>query len=175
MSDISDLLWLKAQEIGKQASTIGDEWQMVKSATITALTTKGIDQGDAENLLEKVASQAYPNLNEDLEKAAQLREISKILEKAAAYVSELEVKLNTKDEEIEGLKKSASKVEKAPSVDALTGTGVFTNEDLEVLSNLGNDTLSKVAGLADKTPWNLGGPSDRISSSQDALLEFLTN
>lgn len=173
MSEISDLLWLKAQEMEKAASDISTEWQMVKSAAVQALESKGVNAAEAEGLLEKLAERAYPNLDADLKNAEQLRAYGKLLEKTAEYVSELEVKLSIKEEEIEGLNKSASAVVKAPSVDALSGTGAFTSEDLETLSMLDNSTLSKVAGLADKTPRNLGGPSDRASGGYDALSEFL--
>lgn len=175
MSEISDLLWLKANELNKAASDKSTEWQMTKSAAVSSLENKGINKADAENLLEKLAERAYPNLKADLEKAAQLIEISKMLEKSAEYINELEVKLSTKEDEIAGLKKSASMAEKAPSVDALSGTGAFTSEDLETLRQLEGDTLSKVASLADRQPWNLGEPSEHISGSgaEDALTKFL--
>ena len=176
MSEISDLLWLKAQELEKAASDKTSEWQMIKSASINALEAKGVDASEAEGLLEKLAERAYPNLEADTSRAAELLADSKLFEKAAQYVSELEVKLSIKESEIEGLNKTASAVSKAPSVDTLTGTGAFTSEDLETLSHLDDSTLSKVAGLADQTPWNLGGPSDRVSGGgMDALAEFLTS
>lgn len=173
MSEITDLLWVKSQEFGKEASAKQNEWQMVKSAAVASLTSTGINNSDAEGLLDNLAERAYPNLVADLEKAAQLAHISSILEKAAQYITELEVKLDSNEAEIEGLHKTASDAVKAPSVEALTGTGAFSSEDLEALNSLGNDTLSKVAGLADNQPWNLGGPSDRMSGGQDALAEFL--
>lgn len=173
MSEISDLLWLKAQELEKAASDTSNEWQMVKSAAIQALEARGVDITEATGLLEKLAERAYPNLKADTEKAAGLLANSKLFEKAAQYVSELEVKLSTKEEEIVGLHKAASAAVKAPSVDALSGTGAFTSEDLETLSHLDHSTLIKVAGMADQTPWNLGGPSERMSGGQDALAEFL--
>lgn len=175
MSDISDLLWLKAQEYNEAASTKSNEWQMIKSAAVSALGANGFTNDDAEDLLEKLAERAYPNLKADIEKAAQLTEIGDLLQKSAQYVSELEVKLSTKEEEIVELHKSASLVQKAPSVNALSGTGAFTSEDLETLSRLDDFTLSKVASLADKTPWNLGEPSDRVSGGMDALTEFLSS
>lgn len=173
MSEISDLLWLKAQELEKAASDTSKGWQMVKSAAITSLEAKGVDRTEAEGLLEKLAERAYPNLASDTEKASGLLADSKLFEKVAQYVSELEVKLSIKEEEIEGLQKAAHVATKAPSVNALSGTGAFTSEDLETLSHLDDSTLSKVAGLADRTPWNLGGPSERVSGGQDALAEFL--
>lgn len=173
MSEISDLLWMKAQELEKAASNTSKEWQMIKSAALTALEAKGVDHADAEGLLEKLAERAYPSLAADTEKASQLTEFGKLFEKVAQYVSELEVKLSTKEEEIVGLNKAASAAVKAPSVDALSGTGAFTSEDLETLSQLDSATLSKVASMTDQTPWNLGGPSERMSGGQDALAEFL--
>ena len=173
MSDISDLLWLKARELEKAASDTSAEWQMVKSAAVSALEAKGIDVHEAEGLLEKLAERAYPNLEADIEKAEHLSSLGKVFEKAAQYVGELEVKLSIKEDEIDGLNKAASSAVNAPSVDALSGTGAFTNEDLETLSTLDDSTLSKIAGLTDKTPWNLGGPSERVSGGQDALAEFL--
>jgi hypothetical protein len=175
MSEISDLLWLKAQELQKAASNKSAEWQMVKSAAVSSLESKGVNSSDATALLEKLAERAYPNLKKDQAQADQLAGFGKLFEKAAQYVSELEVKLSTKEEEIVGLHKAASRAVKAPSVNALSGTGAFTNEDLETLSNLDDSMLSKVAGLADKTPWNLGEPSNRISGGLDALTEFLTS
>lgn len=175
MSEISDLLWVKSQELAKQASDKQNEWQMIKSAAVSTLSSKGISTSDAEGLLNNLAERAYPNLEADLEKSAQLAHISSILEKAAQYVIELETKISDKEAEIEGMQKAASNATKAPSVEALGGTGAFTNEDLEALNQLDTSTLSKVAGLADQTPWNLGGPSDRISGGMDALTEFLTS
>lgn len=170
MSEIADLLWLKAQELGKEASASINEWQMIKSAAVSTLTSNGIDLSDAEDMLEKLAEESNPNLEKD----ARLAHIASILEKAAQYVTELEVKLDSKEAEIDGLNKAASAAVRAPSVDALTGTGAFTSEDLETLSRLDSSTLSKVAGLADKTPWNLGGPSNQhAAGSSDALTEFL--
>lgn len=173
MSEISDLLWLKAQEMEKAASDTSSEWQTVKSAAISSLEAKGVDHAEAEGLLEKLAERAYPNLAADAEKATELLATGKLFEKVAQYVSELEVKLSIKEDEIEGLHKAANIATKAPSVNALSGTGAFTSEDLETLSHLSDSTLSKVAGLADQTPWNLGGPSERVSGGQDALAEFL--
>ena len=174
MSEITDLLWSKAQDLGNAASATQDQWQMVKSAAVDALEAKGISSPDAHGLLDKLAERANPNLEEDLEKAAKLAHIANILEKAAQYITELEVKLDSKDAEIDGLNKAASAAVRAPSVDALTGTGAFTSEDLDTLSQLDDSTLSKVAGLADTTPWNLGGPSTQpAADSGDALTEFL--
>lgn len=175
MSEISDLLWLKAQELQKAASDKSAEWQMIKSAAVSSLESSGVDASDATALLEKLAERVMPNLKEDMAKADQTAALGKLFEKTAQYVSELEVKLSTKEEEIEGLHKAASRAVNAPSVDALSGTGAFTSEDLETLSRLDSDTLSKVAGMADKTPWNLGEPSNRVSGGQDALTEFLTS
>jgi hypothetical protein len=175
MSEISDLLWLKAQDLTKEASAKQNEWQMIKSAAINSLESRGVDINDATTLLDNLAERAYPNLEADLEKSAQLTEIAEMLEKAAAYVSELEVKLDSKEAEIEGMQKAASRASKAPSVEALGGTGAFTSEDLEALNMLDNGTLEKIAHLTDQTPWNLGGPSNRASSNMDALTEFLTS
>ena len=173
MSEISDLLWLKSQELEKAAADTSKEWQMIKSAAISSLEARGVSNADAEGLLEKLAERAYPNLEEDQAKASSLLADSELFQKAAEYVSELEVKLSTKEEEIEGMHKAASAAVKAPSVDTLSGTGAFTSEDLDTLSQLNDSTLSKVASMADQTPWNLGGPSDRVSGGQDALAEFL--
>jgi len=175
MSEISDLLWLKAQDLNKEASAKQNEWQMVKSAAVSALESKGVNTQEATGLLDNLAERAYPNLEADLEKAAQLSHIASVLEKAAAYVVELETKISDKEAEIEGMQKAASEAVKAPSVEALGGTGAFTSDDLDALTQLDQDTLTKVAGLADQTPWNLGGPSNRTSGGLDALTEFLTS
>ncbi|CAL9985112.1 hypothetical protein VPHD148_0279 [Vibrio phage D148] len=175
MSEISDLLWLKAQELGAEASAKQNEWQMVKSAAVTALEARGVSSSDAQGLLDNLAERANPTLEADIEKAAQLSQISSILEKAAQYVTELEVKLDSKEAEIEGMHKAASDAVKAPSVEALTGTGAFSSEDLEALNSLDDATLSKVASLTDNQPWNLGGPSERQTVGFDALTEFLTS
>lgn len=175
MSEISDLLWLKSQDLRSKSDNLSGSWQMIKSATIRSLESRGVNTEEAQCLLEKLAEKAYPNLDEDLARADELSDLSEVFEKAARYVGELEVKLSTKEEEIKGLQKAASDAVKRPSVEALSGTGAFTNEDLDALRQLDDNMLSKVAGLADKTPWNLGGPSDRVSGGMDALEEFLTS
>ena len=169
MSEISDRLWLRAQELEKAASDKTSGWQMIKSASIKALEVKGVSTSDTETLLEKLAERAYPDLSADKIEASTLLADSKLFEKVAQYVDELEDKINT----MEGLRKEANAAERAPSVDALSGTGVFTSDDLETLGQLDNSTLSKVASMADQTPWNLGEPSDRMGGGQDALSEFL--
>lgn len=176
MSEISDLLWLKSQDLAAKSNDLSKSWQMIKSAAIESLESRGIELSEAQGLLEKLAEKAYPNLDEDLARADELSDLSEVFEKAARYVGELEVKLSTKESEIKGLNKAANDAVKRPSVEALSGTGAFTNEDLDTLRQLDDNTLSKVAGLADKTPWNLGGPSDRMSDSgMDAMELFLTS
>lgn len=171
MSEITDLLWVKAREFEKAASDKASEWRMIKSAAVNSLEEKGIT--DATDLLDQLAEKAYPNLEADLEKAAELADLGKIFEKTAHYIGELEAKLEGKEEEISGLQKAAENAVKAPAVEALSGTGAFTNEDLDTLNSLDEGTLQKVAGLADNSPWNIGGPSERPGGGEDALTKFL--
>ena len=148
---------------------------MVKSAAVNTLESNGVSVEDADGLLNSLAEKAYPNLNSDLEKAAEYAGVAELLTKAASYITELEVKLDSKEAEINEMQKSAQDAGKAPLVDALTGTGAFTKEDLEALNDLDERTLNKVASLTDRTPHSFGGPSNRPGAGMDALTEFLTS
>ncbi len=173
MSEITDLLWLKAQELGAQATAGQNEWQLVKSAAVHELESNGVSGQDASEILDALATKANPNLEADLEKSAQLAHISEILEKAAQYVADLEVKLSTKEEEIEGMQKAANKAAIQPSVEALNGTGAFSEDDLSKLSQLDEVTLSKVASFTNSSPQILGGPSAQPSAYEDAIMDFI--
>lgn len=173
MSEITDLLFTQARNLEKQASALENTWGDIKKSTVEALSTQGVDQADAEGLLEKLAERAYPNRDQDLEKAQELKHFATIFEKTAGYIADLEVKLDNREADLSNMEKAAEDAVKAPSVEALSDTGVFSGEDLNALSMLDDSTLQKVAYQVNNTPMNMGGPSDRLATGVDSFTEFL--
>lgn len=174
MSEITDLLVSQAQSLYKKADAPAAEANMVKLATVSALIEGGVDTEEAESLVDSLITRACPDLQSTIEKSAQFRTIATILEKAASYIDELELKLEDSKASIIAMEKSAEAEIKAPSVSALEDTGMFTNEDLEALRALERDTLSKVASHIRSSPHNMGGPSNRMRADIDAFTQFLT-
>ena len=64
MSEISDLLWLKSQDLAAKSNELSGSWRMIKSAAIKSLESRGVEPSEAEGLLEKLAEKAYTNLDE---------------------------------------------------------------------------------------------------------------
>lgn len=174
MSEITDLLVSQAAYFNDQADAPAAEAEMVKQATVSALIEGGMETEEAGSIVDSLINKACPDLQDTIEKSAQFKTIATILEKAAGYIDELELKLEDSTASIVAMEKAAEANTKAPSVSALEDTGMFTNEDLEALRALGGDTLNKVASHVTSSPHNMGGPSNRVSSDVDAFTQFLT-
>lgn len=168
MSKIVDLLNSKASDLEHIASE--KDWQMVKQAAKVELAANGVEEDTAEEMLEKLAAEASPNRELELEHFARYRELSDVLVKTAAYISELEVKLTDKDKEIADLEKAASLTEKAPSLEALSPA--LDQNDLDQLSELEPNTLEKLASFTQAPISSMGQPAHQASSEVDSLLAF---
>jgi len=175
MSDIVDLLRAKSQGLASKASGLADDWMEIEKSASAALVEGGISAEEATPLLMKLASEANPNLQSDLARAEEYKQLAEVLEKTASYVNDLEVKLDTKDVIISDMEKAASQAEKSGPVAAIDGRGVFSQEELDELQSLNAGTLQKVANSLDNIPMNMGGPADRVDSTLDPLAQFLTS
>jgi hypothetical protein len=149
----------------------------------------------AQHTMEKVAAQELMAMSGiDLDQAVALVKAAKVnlkdlvsfapeadvdptvglLQKAAAYIDELETKL---DEATETLEKAANftQVEEIKLPEQFTkmaGSGAFTFEDLEQLKTMDPALLTKVASVMDE-PWEMGRGDGFARPQTDALLEFM--
>lgn len=110
-------------------------------------------------------------------KATELKEISEIFVKTAAYIEELEAKIENSETQLVQLSKQASEAPQRNEItsDALAklASAGFTQADIEALSYLPVDAIEKVAGLASQ-PWGMGGGTGpSFEGNLDPLSSFL--
>lgn len=147
---------------------------MEKEAT-SFLTMKGVDAEEAVKLVKA----AGVNLK-DLTTFTVEKEIDpavELLQKAAEYVEKLEEQVEALENSLE---KAAQEIEelKTPvpvvpaTITKMASSGAFTNEDLEQLLRMPQNTLEKVASAIEE-PWGLGSGVGMARPKTDPLLEFL--
>lgn len=174
MGTISALLGEKATELDSQSAVNDESWGQVKQAAHTALLAKGIDSAKADELLEYLQKEATETA-ELSRTEVDVIELANILTKTAAYVEELEAKIE--DSNVK-LSDATSQIEKAAEevqdekLSSLIDKG-FSESDAEALSALPLETMDKVASLADGEPWDLGKGAGLAKSDLDPFTEFL--
>ena len=137
--------------------------EYVKSATassISALVAKGVEFEKAAGMVKEAFASS--------DKIQSKAESFTLLEKTAAYVMELESK-------VEALEKSAKvndivEINKEP-LEKLSNLG-FTPEELESLREVDSSLLEKMASVS-STPWTMGKAAGVAREKTDPLLEFL--
>lgn len=178
MGDISKLLMQKAAEYREaiQASGGDNSWDLVKSAAIAQLQTEGVS--DAEKVLDELAKKAGLGETRSVANSFSFHaeEVVSLIEKTAAYIDELQAKIESDEETISSLQdeiEKAASVDKREIVDALIERG-FSEEEADSLTALPSETLSKVASLGgtDK-PWEMGKGARQAEDSLDPFTKFL--
>lgn len=159
MSQIVELL-NKSSQLEKVAYS-----EYVKSLTasaISSLTQSGYEFEKAASIVRSACEGADEIVNRSLN--------YQIFEKAAQYISELEVK-------VDELEKVAYQVEvsedKKEPLNKLAGMG-FSEEEMEALSHVDSNLLTKVANVV-SSPVSMGGGSGFAREKTDPLLEFLVS
>lgn len=171
MSEIANLLRSRSEDIqeglAKQAEA-EDFLQQTKLAAVESLVDQGMD-AEAACAMVKSAEELQGLGVEAPE--VDLGNLALVLEKAAAYIEELEASVahsHAKIQENDELSKQAA-LSGLPGVDALQNTG-FSNEEVKMLGEIG--LLEKVAHVAG-TPWDMGSSSGRpAADTLDPLEKF---
>lgn len=172
MTDIvAEALLKQAQDLVAR-TTPYDQWQTSKGVAIDTLVSKDIGMDKAASMLSDIEGDTYPNLGLESAHAAELAEIGKVLEKTASYIEELRVKLDSKEAELTSLEKAAEEAVKSEAVGALQESGRFSETDIDSLKGLDENVLEKLASHVDVDPASMGGPSDRINTTADPLMQF---
>lgn len=176
MSEISNLLDQKVDEYRQSIGVVSDDsWDLVKSAAVEALTNYGIPE--AEYVVDELAKQAGYGETRSVANSFSFdaNEVLNVMEKAASYVSELEAKIEAKEEAISGLQVELEKVASVNNeevVNALIEKG-FSEEDANNLVDLPSETLNKVASMANGEPWEMGKGGRQAEDGLDAFTKFL--
>lgn len=180
MSDISKLLMQKAAEYRKalSASDSDNSWDLVKSAAISQLQAQGVS--DAEKVLDELAKKAGLGETRSVANSFSFNteEVISLIEKTAAYIDELQAKIESDEDTISSLHEEiekAASIDKRDIIDALIERG-FSEEEADSLTALPSETLSKVASLGGRdTPWEMGKGARQAEDSLDPFTKFLLN
>lgn len=168
----TDLLRKRAGDLNAIATGIKNQYDfsMVKQAALNSLAENGVDASQAEEILAGYEEKFTPgHAAEMLQHAATFEKEAGILSKSADVIDELSAKLQSSEETITDLQKSASV---APTLDALKSKGDWTDSDWEALKSLPEGTLNKIAS-SQQDPWDLGKASNGQSSrGVDPFVDF---
>lgn len=171
---------LKQAGVDEQEARFAVAQELMEKQAFDTLTYSGID-------VEKAASMVKAaNINvrelEGFDVSSQEEVTADLLVKIAAYVEALEA---DKAELLEKLAQAPTEVirevvrevqieapEMPEPLAKLASSGNFTFEDLEALRNVSEDTLTKLASVAEE-PWAFGSGSGMARPKTDPLLEFI--
>lgn len=145
------------------------------------LARKGVDHEDALKLIKSANIDLKSITSFSIEPVVD--PMIDVLEKAASYIEFLENEIQGKDDALE---KAAEEIEEVRGMIPVVGeyepeaivkfasSGRFTNEDLEALKAVPEDTLNKMASNFDEPAWSIGGASGHSDGSDlDPLARFL--
>lgn len=170
----SQILRTHASDLEQQAVRLeeGNNFALIKQAAVNSLVESGMEEAVASEVLDGLKSQVAPESDKMMQKAAELRLEVSVLEKAAAYIDELEVKLDSAKGQISELEKKANM---APELSEIAKHLHLGAGEMDELNSLSEGTLKKIASSTSSAPWGIGSASNIPSKGGDALLEFLTN
>jgi hypothetical protein len=161
MSKIIELLE-KAASLEKKAYY--DYVKSFSSSSIASLVKSGVSFDKASSLV-KEACESNPRV-----KALSTSVLT--FEKMAEYIKETETKLDELEKIAEKVE-IEEKIESSEPLNKLAKIG-FTQEEIEKISELPENLISKVASVGSK-PWELGSGVGIPREKTDPLLEFLLN
>lgn len=156
MSNIPNLLRKQAEEL---RGTTSDP-DLVKQAALAEMIELGMEKSAAEGLIDGYLEFNPISVDTDMSKAEEL-------EKLATYIEGLEAELEEARSQVK-----IEKTDLAP-LTKLSEAG-FTDNELQSLRGVPEETLTKLASLAQE-PWELGQGSGMAHTSSDPFLEFLLN
>lgn len=177
MNKIVELLEKKASSLREAVTPKSDDsWDLTKSAALATLKEQGIE--DAETLIDGLMKEAGFDDTQDSLQAfpIDVEEVITLIEKTAAYIGELQVKIDAKDSKISDLHDELEKAASANSdeiSERLASKG-FSKEELEDLKSLPSNLLQKVASInSDESPWDMGQGARQAQDSLDPLAQFI--
>lgn len=167
---------LKKAGLSEERARLEVAQSMMEKAAVEQLIEGGVPQEQAEGLV-KAAGVKLSELGDFSPEASMEEQYSGHLEKIAAQVEVLEKEMAKLATELESMTQRAVEAEtvqttKPDYIQKLACSGKFTNEDLEALQRLPQDTLTKVASASEE-PWGMGKASGMDKSTMDPLAEFL--
>ena len=152
----------KTLELEKKAYV--DYVTSLSSSGIAALVKGGVAFEKAASLI-KAACDADP-------KAQSLASSISVFEKIAEYIDQQDAHIQELEKSASEIKETAeSLVDPANPLNKLASIG-FTKEEIEMMSELPENLLTKVAS-ANSQPWEMGGGAGIPREKTDPMLEFI--
>ena len=170
----SQILRNHANDLEQRAAALeeGNNFALIKQAAVNSLVEGGMEEAVASEVLDGLKAQVAPESDKMMQKVAELRTEVQVLEKTAAYIDELEAKLNSAQAKISDMEKKANV---SPELNVLAKNQHLGQGELDELNSLSEGTLKKIASSTSGSPWEIGSASSIPSRGGDALLEFLMN
>ena len=170
----SQILRNHANDLEQRAAALeeGNNFALIKQAAVNSLVEGGMEEAVASEVLDGLKAQVAPESDKMMQKVAELRTEVQVLEKTAAYIDELEAKLNSAQAKISDMEKKANV---SPELNVLAKNLHLSQGELDELNSLSEGTLKKIASSTSGSPWEIGSASSIPSRGGDALLEFLMN
>ena len=93
----SQILRNHANDLEQRAAALeeGNNFALIKQAAVNSLVEGGMEEAVASEVLDGLKAQVAPESDKMMQKVAELRTEVQVLEKTAAYIDELEAKLNS--------------------------------------------------------------------------------
>lgn len=154
----------KTVELLKQAASMEKK---AYTEYVTSFTSAGIATLVKGGVSFEKAAELIKAACEQDSKALQLSTGHVAFEKAAEYIEQLEVKVG----DLEKSAEKAEEVKESEPMNKLASIG-FTKEELEMMAQLPENLMTKVASAATE-PWNMGSGAGVPREKTDALLEFI--
>lgn len=170
----SQILRNHANDLEQRAAALeeGNNFALIKQAAVNSLVEGGMEEAVASEVLDGLKAQVAPESDKMMQKVAELRTEVQVLEKTAAYIDELEAKLNSAQAKISDMEKKANV---SLELNVLAKNLHLGQGELDELNSLSEGTLKKIASSTSGSPWEIGSASSIPSRGGDALLEFLMN
>lgn len=156
-------------ELLKQASTLEKKAYADYVANFTKSGIVTLVKGGVS--FEKAAGMIKQACEKD-SKLKSLQTNAVAFEKAAEYISELETKVAELEKVAGDAIVEVQKMDESNPMNKLASFGMFSEEELAMMSHLPNDTLEKVASVNSR-PYEMGGAVGIPREKTDPLLEFL--
>lgn len=106
----SQILRNHANDLEQRAAALeeGNNFALIKQAAVNSLVEGGMEEAVASEVLDGLKAQVAPESDKMMQKVAELRTEVQVLEKTAAYIDELEAKLNSAQAKISDMEKKAN-------------------------------------------------------------------
>ena len=156
-------------ELLKQASDIEKK---AYSDYVTSFTQSGIVSLVQGGVAFEKAAELMKQACDNDSTAARLQTNALAFEKAAEYIEELEGKVSELEKVAEETAVEVKKLDESNPINKLAAFGMFSEEELAMMSQLPNQLIEKVAA-ANAQPEGMGSAVGIPREKTDPLLEFI--